>query len=300
MTTAHAGGAVGAPDLGVRLRRALTNGVLMAPATILLVVSVAVPMLLLFWFSLATQVDGSGGPSTKNYTRMLGNSLYPGLLVKSLVFAVIVGTCTAALAWPGAWALSRVNESRRQMLLSLVIIPYLTSLLLLIYAVFVLFGPGGPLMALLDAIGVADSNTSIVYTNWATLLMLVYENLPIMIVVLYSASERVDSNLVAAARSLGAKGFATFTRVIFPMSFGSLMTGFLLVFVPVGGAFVESAILGGPNGQLLGNVIADQLTVANNPPFGASLSVMLLVGIFLVVGFLQVLTLLARWRWGRP
>lgn len=276
------------------LRDAAASGALMAPATVLLIVMVAIPVLVLIWFSLLTTTDRPGDLSFRNYSRLSDSSLYVTLFVKSLLVATIVAIVTTLLAWPAAWALSRINPARRQLLLSLIIVPYLTSLLLLIYAVFVLLGPGGPLMSVLDAVGMASSESSVIYTNKATMIMLVYENLPIMIVVLYSASERVDNSLLAAATSLGAGPVKRFVKVILPMSVPSLLTGFILVFVPVGGAFVEAEILGGPDGQLLGNVIADQLTVTNNPYFGASLSVVLLVGILTVVGLLQLVTTLVR------
>lgn len=277
-----------------RLREAAASGALVAPGTILLVVMVAVPVLVLIWFSMLETTEQPGELSLQNYSRLLDNPLYLKLFLKSVLVATTVGFVTIMLAWPAAWALSRIDPARRQMLLSLIIVPYLTSLLLLIYAVFVLLGPGGPLMSVLELIGVASSDSSVIYTNKATLIMLVYENLPIMIVVLYSASERIDNSLLAAATSLGAGPVDRFVKVILPMSLPSLMTGFILVFVPVGGAFVEAEVLGGPSGQLLGNVIADQLTVTNNPYFGASLSVVLLLGILAVVGFLQLATSLAR------
>lgn len=287
------------PDPGTsastsRVRQRIASGVLMAPATILLAAMVAVPMLVLVWYSLLPDTDRPTELGLDNYKRLGDTSLYFRLFGKSLGIAVAVGLLTAAIAWPGAWALSRMPANRRQLLLSLVIVPYLTSLLLLVYAVFVLLGPGGPVMSLLDALHLASAEDTIIYTNKATVLMLVYENLPIMLVVLYAASERIDGSLLAAARSLGASSMRRFFSVVLPLSLPSLLTGFVLVFVPVGGSFVEAEILGGPNGQLLGNVIADQLTVTNNPAFGASLSVVLLLGILGVVGLLQLATAVAR------
>ena len=289
----------GASPSTSRLRQRVASGVLMAPATILLVVMVAVPMLVLLWYSLLPDTDQPTEVGLDNYARLDDTSLYLNLFWKTLGVATLVGFVTVLVAWPGAWALSRMPASRRQLLLSLVIVPYLTSLLLLVYAVFVLLGPGGPVMSLLDSLHLASADETIIYTNKATILMLVYENLPIMLVVLYAASERIDNSLLAAARSLGASSTRRFFSVVLPLSLPSLLTGFVLVFVPVGGAFVEAEILGGPDGQLLGNVIADQLTVTNNPAFGASLSVVLLVGILLVVGCLQLATALARARRGQ-
>lgn len=277
-----------------RMREAVASGLLLAPSTIVLGVMVVVPMIVLIWYSFLVDTSDKTALTLENYRRIFSNSLYLRLFAKSLWTAAAVAGIAAILAWPAGWALSRVSASKRQMLLTLVIVPYLTSFLLLIYAMFVLLGTGGPLMSALGWLGLASSDASIIYTPWATIVMLIYENLPIMIIVLYAASERVNNDLLGAAQSLGAGPLRRFVRIILPLSIPSLFTGFVLVFVPVGGAFVESAVLGGPDGLLLGNVIADQLTVTNNPPFGAALSMLLLAGILIFVAMLHGITVLSR------
>jgi spermidine/putrescine transport system permease protein len=125
-------------------------------------------------------------------------------------------------------------------------------------------------------------------------IVLAYENLPIALFVLYSTSEAIASELLTAAGSLGASPFRRFRHIVLPLSATGLFTAFVLVFVPMCGAFVEPQVLGGPNGLLLGNTINDQLTTISAPHFAASLSLMLLIGIFLVVGVLYALQAAAR------
>jgi spermidine/putrescine transport system permease protein len=123
-----------------------------------------------------------------------------------------------------------------------------------------------------------------VYSQPATLVMVVYENLPLMIFVLFSGMQRVDASLLAAAGSLGASRWRRLRHIVFPLAAPSLVSGLIMVFVPMGGAFVESAILGGPHGLLLGNVIADQMTRADDPSFGSALSILLLLGTLAITG----------------
>jgi spermidine/putrescine transport system permease protein len=225
---------------------------------------------------------------------MLGTSLYPRLLIRSLVTAGVAAAITVLLAWPAAWALSRLPARRRNLLLSLIIVPYLTSYLLLIYSVFVLLSAGGPLFSALHAVGLVGKQTSLLYHPVATVIALAYENLPIALFVLYSTSEQIGDDLLTAAGSLGARPLARFRHIVLPLSATGLMTAFVLVFVPMCGAFVEPQILGGPNGLLLGNTINDQLTTISAPHFAASLSLFLLFGIFVVVLALYGLQALAR------
>ena len=207
---------------------------------------------------------------------------------------MIAAAATVLLAWPGAWALSRLSPRRRNLMLSLVIVPYLTSYLLLVYSVFVLLSEGGPLFSALDALGVVGPNDALLYKPIATVLVLIYESLPIALFVLYSTSEQIESDLLVAAGSLGAPPRSRFRHVVLPLSTTGLFTAFVLVFVPMCGAFVEPQVLGGPKGLLLGNTISDQLTTISAPHFAASLSMLLLLGIFLVVALLYGLQALAR------
>ena len=125
---------------------------------------------------------------------------------------------TAALAWSPAWVLSRLPGRTRNLILLAIIIPYLTSYLLLIYSIFVVLGPGSPVMALLRLLGLAAPGASILYTQAATVVMLVYENLPLMIFVLFSGMQRVDAGLLAAAGSLGAGRWRRMRYIVFPLA----------------------------------------------------------------------------------
>jgi len=260
-----------------RFRLGVTSAVLLLPAALALALMVVIPLGVLIGFSFAP--DGPGAPlSLDSYRRLIASPLYARLALKTLWTAGAAAAITAAVAWAPAWALSRLPGRLRNPILLAVVIPYLTSYLLLIYSIFVVLGPGSPLMSLLRWLGLAAPGGSILYTPTATMVMLVYENLPLMIFVLFSGMLRIDGALLAAAASLGAGRWRRMVHIVLPMSAPSLVSGLVMVFVPMGGAFVESQILGGPNGLLLGNVIADQMNRADDPSFGSALSIMLLIG----------------------
>ncbi len=277
---------------------ALGGALLILPGALVLAVMVILPLAVLVWFSFAP--DGEAAPlSLGSYRRLFATPLYFYIAIKTLLMALVAALATAALGWPFAWVLSRLRARWRNIVLLAIIIPYLTSYLLLIYSIFVILGPGSPLMAALRVLGLARAGGSILYTQPATLVMLVYENLPVMVFVLFSGMQRIDADLLAAAGSLGATRWARLRSIVFPMSLPSLIYGLILVFVPMGGAFVEPAILGGPNGLLLGNVIADQMTRADDPSFGSALSLVLLLGTLAFMAMLRSVEPALRWRAAR-
>jgi spermidine/putrescine transport system permease protein len=279
-----------------RLARWGASGVLVGPAAVVLGVMVAAPLATLVWYTLTPDVTSpaAGSLSWENISHIFSTPLYLRQLLKTLLTALIAATATVLLAWPGGWALSRLSPRRRNLVLSLVIVPYLTSYLLLVYSVFVLLSEGGPLFSGLDALGIVGSHDALLYHPIATVLVLIYESLPIALFVLYSTSEQIESDLLIAAGSLGAPPRSRFRHIVLPLSSNGLFTAFVLVFVPMCGAFVEPQVLGGPTGLLLGNTINDQLTTISAPHFAASLSILLLIGIFLVVALLYGLQALAR------
>lgn len=271
------------------LRRSILRGTLALPAAVLLVLFVLVPLITLGVFSFFDTTRPLSDPTFGNYLELFASPLYFGMLQRTLLVAVGVTLVTVVIGWPVGWAISRMSRRAQMTVLTLVIVPYLTSFLLLVYAIFVLLLPNGPLMAPLNFFGLADAGDTLVYTPGATFIMLVYESLPVMILVMYSTSDRITSEQIDAARSLGAGRIGIARTVIAPLSAGGLITASTLVFIPVLGAFAESSILGGPNGLLYGNLISDQITITNNHPLAAALSFVLLLAVILIAFALYLL-----------
>jgi ABC-type spermidine/putrescine transport system permease subunit I len=207
------------------------------------------------------------------------------LLGRTLLIAFCVTVTCIALAWPAAWALARyTNPKAKTIILGLVIIPYITSQLLLIYGFVSLIQAGGPVMSLLSAIGLVDSQASIMYTPAASILMLIIESFPTAILVMYSASEQIGASVLEASRTLGASKRFAFTRVVWPLSTAMISVNFAITFVQTVGAFAEPTILGGPTGQMVGNTIAAQLQSGVHQQFAVAMSLVLLVASLAIVG----------------
>ena len=247
-----------------------------------------IAMLLLFSFMDRNIFAGQPWPgwTLGNLTRLLGSESFWLLLGKSLAIGAAVTLLCVLLGYPAAWAIAKAAPERwRSGLILLVILPFFTSQLLLIYAMMNLIQSGGLLLTLLKALGLEAS--SILYTNKATVLVLVYEYLPYMILCLYSSMESIDDNLLRASHSLGANRRQTFQNIVFPLSLPGLLSGVLLVFVPVVGSFAEPALVGGSGGMMLGSLINSQYKDNLNMGYGAVMSCVLLIVLCLIMALLS-------------
>lgn len=263
-------------------RKTILNSPAMAlPSQILLLFMVLFPICLLLIYSFASGNVYAGFPksfSTENYRTMFSSKTFYTLMAKSLAIGLEVTFFCFLISAPAAWALAKsVKPSRRNFYIMLVVIPFFTSQLLLIYSLMVVFEPKGILMSLLGALRFADPSKSIVYTRPFVVLVLTYEYLPYMILSLYSSFEKIDDSLLAASHVLGAGKTATIRRVVFPLSLPGILTGILLVFVPTVGSFVEPALAGGPSGMMIGSLIDSNFSQSLNMCYGAAISLAFLV-----------------------
>jgi spermidine/putrescine transport system permease protein len=271
----------------------------MAPTGLLLLVMVVGPLAAAAAYSLLSQAPGGSVSLAQWATALSPRQVYLGLLLRSLLLAAAVTLIATAAAYPAAYALALVVRRNRLAWLSLVMVPFLTSSLLLIYAFLVLFEPGGPVMAGLAALHLAAASSSLVYTPTAVVLVLVYEYVPYLVLTLFTSLERLDRSVIEAARSLGAGRWTLFWRVILPLSAPGLWVGVILVAPPVAGAFVEPQIVGGPNSFLLGDAIQNQIVQVYDWPLAACLSLLLLGGVLVTLGLVQAAVRVAG-RLGRP
>ncbi len=269
-------------------------------AAMLLCLTIA-PLVLLLVFSFMNRNMFAGQPwpgwTMNNITRMMESPVFWKLLGKSLLIALLVTLICIILAYPAAWAIAKVvSPKRRSLFMMVVIMPFFISQLLLIYAMMNLIQSGGILMTMLSALGIQAK--SILYTNGATVLILVYEFLPYMILCLYSSLEGINDNIIQASHILGANWFRTFTNIVFPMSVPGLLSGILLVFVPTAGTFMEPDLVGGSNGMMVGSMINTQYKDNLNMGYGAVLSCVLLIVLCLIMALVSFATKRAQKKIG--
>lgn len=260
-----------------KFRDRFVSYALMMPGAGMLLMLVAVPLALLVIASFSTGDSIGGGFTLQNYGEVFADGVFGSLMGKSILMGLAVTAGCALLAYPVSYGLAKLaTERTRNLLIVLIIIPFFTSQLLLIYSMMVLLQGKGPLMSFLALFG-ADPSASILYTDWAVFLILLYEFLPYMVLCLYSSMSKIDGNRLLAARTLGAGRLKRFTSVIFPLSLPGLISGILLVFVPVCGSFVEPDLAGGAGGMMVGSLINSNFAAAYNLGRGAALSVLFLL-----------------------
>lgn len=228
-----------------------------------------------------------------NYRRLL-EPQYCGVYRSSLRIACLTTVFTLLLGYPFAWFLSRQRERTRNVLLMLVVIPFWTSALMRTYGWMILLRNKGLLNGLLQALHLIDRPIRMLNTPGAVLLGMTYSLLPFMILSIYTSVEKLDYSLVEAARDLYASPLQVFWTVILPQTLPGILSGCVLVFVPAAGMYFISDLLGGGSGMLLGNLINNQLTVSRDWPFGAALSVILIVITFLTMNVYRRYTLSER------
>jgi spermidine/putrescine transport system permease protein len=249
------------------------------PGTLYLAVFFVAPMLIVALFSVLRGNPGGGVTAAltlSNYQRAL-DPLYLSVLGRSAWLALVTTVLSLALAYPAAWAIRAARPGHRGLLLALVIIPSWMNLLIKNYAWIVILRRQGVINTLLLSLGVIDQPLSLVFNQGAVLVGLLHTQLPFMVLPLFVALDRMDWSLVEAARDLGAGRAATFWRVVVPQTLGGVAVGCTLVFIPTLGAFVTPDLLGGPESLMVGTLIENQLLQVRNWPFGAALSMLVMV-----------------------
>ena len=209
-----------------------------------------------------------------NYLHLIDEN-YLSIMLRSLIMS---GSCTLLcllIAYPFAFIIARSNSAYKNLYLLFVIIPCWTSSLIRTYAIMTLLKSKGIVNALLIWLHVIQKPLPFIFNNGAVLLGLVYTLLPFMILPLYVNIEKLDKNLIDAARDLGASRTTIFLRVILPITLPGIISGAILVFLPAMTLFYIPNILGGAKGMLLGNLIESKFQVANNWPQGSAISILL-------------------------
>src|ERR1700694_1477727 len=231
------------------------------------------PLAIILGYSLLTRgvYGGISLPWTAESYQRLADSIYLAILWRSIWIAALATVLCLALGFPLALFISRAGN-RKNLYLSLVILPFWTSFLVRTYAWMFLLRDTGLINTLLEKIGLIHNPLSLLYNNGAVVLGLVYGYLPFMVLPLYATLERLDRNLLEAAADLGARPWSILTRIVIPLCAPGIRAGYILVFMPCLGAYLTPDLLGGGKSVMIGNLIQNQFTTARDWPFGSAVS----------------------------
>lgn len=213
------------------------------------------------------------GWTLSNYSDVFSD-LYLETIGRSLLLSVGSTLGCLVIGFPLAYAISRQRGKWQVLLLIAVMVPFWTSFVVRTYGLVNLLDDNGPLADLLQWLGLVD-NLRLLYTPWSIAIGMVYTYLPLMVLPLFVALERLDPAVMHAAADLGAPPRRVFRRVVLPLAAPGIAAGCVLVGVPATGEYVVPAILGGDKTLMYGNVVANQFTGLGNYPFGAALAVTL-------------------------
>jgi spermidine/putrescine transport system permease protein len=250
----------------------------LAPSWTVMLTLFLAPLIIVCAYSFETRgVYGGISPpwTTESYQR-LADPIYLAILWRSFWIAGISTILCLLLGFPLALFVSRSGK-RKNLYLSLVILPFWTSFLVRTYAWMFLLRDTGLINTALQKLGLIHDPLPLLYNNGAVVLGLVYGYLPFMVLPLYATLERLDPNLLEAAADLGARPWVTLTRVVVPLCAPGIRAGAILVFIPCLGAYLTPDLLGGGKSVMIGNLIQNQFTNARDWPFGSAISLTLMV-----------------------
>lgn len=209
-----------------------------------------------------------------NYVRAL-DSIYLKVLLNSLIVAFTTTLLALMIGYPVAYAITRLPKRLQSIFLILIVLPFWTNFLIRTYAWILLLNSEGIINSALQSVGFLSAPLDVLYTPPAVVIGLLYGYLPLMILPIYSALERIDPTLQEAAVNLGASRRESFLHVTLPLSLNGAMIGCIFVFVPSIGNFIVPELLGGGKTVMVGNLIRDQFLKARDWPFGSVLALVL-------------------------
>jgi len=261
--------------------------VLASPPVLWLAVFFLAPLAIVWAYSFGenrslTEIAVTG--SLGEYARAV-KPLYLAIIGKSLWLAGLTTLICLVVGFPVAVAITFADARQKAWLLLLVMLPFWTNLLIRTYALMAVLRTEGyinwTLALAWNGVGAvialpAFRPLDLLHNNFAVVFGLVYVQLPFMILPLYSALDRLDRSLIEASLDLGAGHLATFARVVVPLALPGIISGVIVTFIPSLGAYLTPDLLGGTSSQMIANIIERQFKSANDWPFGAALSFLLM------------------------
>ena len=252
------------------------------PYVVWMALFVVAPIIMVVIYAFSS---GEGGFTLSNFSNM---GTYMVVFSRSFKLALIATVICLLIGYPVSYMMSKEGPQFQRVAMVLIMLPMWINFLLRTYSWMSILENNGLLNHLFQKIGLISLyNTvfgteleyfSMLNTQGAVVLGMVYNYLPFMILPIYSVIVKLDKSLIEAARDLGANSFNVFRRVILPLSFPGILSGITMVFVPSVSTFAISKMLGGGTELLLGDLIEQQfLGGAYNPQLGAAISLVMMV-----------------------
>ena len=236
---------------------------------------IIIPLLMIFYYGLT---DKDGAFTLLNIAKITTPENLKALGLALLLSFVSTVICLL-LAYPLAMILSNLGVNQYSFIVLIFILPMWMNFLLRTLAWQNLLEKNGVINVILDFLNLPA--LEIINTPYAIVLGMVYNFLPFMVLPIYNVLAKIDKDVIAAARDLGANNVQTFLRIILPLSVPGIISGITMVFVPALTTFVISDLLGGSKILLIGNVIEQEFKQGSNWHVGSGLSLVLMIFIII-------------------
>ncbi len=272
---------------------------LLSPTLVFMLVALLVPFMILVVMSLWTAVgfDFDTTLTTNNYQQAAERPIYGALLTRSLWISGIATVVTVVVCYPMAYYVAFHVHRNKMLWLVFMTLPFWTSYLLRVFAWKVVLGYEGVINSALMTIGLIETPLEfLLYSKEAVIITLAHAWAAFAILPMYVSLEKIDKSLLEAATDLGDGPVMRFLRITLPLSLPGVISASLLIFIPTTGDYITPALLGGPDGAMIGNLIQKQFGPINNWPMGAALSIILMLVIAVICVVFILLTNFVRRR----
>ncbi|MGH4051933.1 MAG: ABC transporter permease [Clostridium sp.] len=267
------------------------KGLTIGPISFWMLFFVAVPLLYIVFISFMQRGDDGSIvyiPTISNYTRM-ASSLYVKVFWDSIVVAFVTTLFSLVFGYPFAYFATKLKKYKIAIML-LIMAPFLTNSLIRTYGWIVILSTNGSLNHILLITGIIKEPLKMLYSYGAVMIGMIYTMFPFMVLPLYNSIDKLDKSYIEASKDLGASSWKTFINVTLPLTMPGIVAGCILVFVPSVGLFFIPDLMGGSNVMLIGNLIRNQFLQANDWPFGAALSiVMIFISLILILFYVKII-----------
>jgi spermidine/putrescine transport system permease protein len=262
------------------VRERLAGPIFLLPGVVWLGVFFLAPLVIILIVSLG-QKDATNHivfdpPSLGNYIRATRPEFLPAFL-NSVRYSLLTTILSLAIGYPIAYWISRYGGRQKVLLIILVMLPFWTSYLIRTYSWIILLRDNGVVNSLLQAIGLTSEPIILMNTDISVILGMTYGFLPFAILPLFVSIDRLDPDLVAAARDLYASGRGAFLNVTLPLTMPGIIAAALLTFIPALGDFVTPDLLGGPQTTTIAKNIQELFLAGRDWPYGAALGFVLMI-----------------------
>lgn len=258
----------------------------LSPVTFWMIAFMGIPLLYVIFISFLHRGTSGGIDfifTIENYKRIMTH-LYFKVFWDSISIAFMTTLITLLFGYPFAYFVARLPKKFRVFAMMLIIIPFWTNSLIRTYAWMTLMHTNGIINHILLNLGIIKEPLKMLYTYGAVLVGMIYTLFPFMVLPLYTSIEKMEKSYIEASKDLGANRWMTFTTITLPLTVPGIIAGCILVFIPSLGLFYISDLMGGSKVMLLGNLIRNQFLVSRDWPFGAALSIIMIIVTLALVG----------------